>query len=136
MPNLSRFEPHAYAILRIISGILFLSHGTSKLLGYPPSGMPGKIAVGSMPWFSGVIESICGALIAIGLFASIAAFIACGEMAVAYFMAHAPHGFHPLTNKGELAVIYCFLWLYVWARGSGVWSLDGAFRRNRTVPAV
>lgn len=133
---MSRFEPHAYAILRIITGLLFASHGTSKLLGYPPGGMGGKIAVGSLPWISGVIELICGLLIAAGFFASIAAFIASGEMAVAYFMAHAPHGFHPLQNKGELAVVYCFVWLYVWTRGSGPWSLDAAFRRGRTTRAA
>jgi len=131
-----RYEPYVYAVLRIITGLLFLSHGTSKLLGFPPSGMPGKIAVGSLPWFSGVIELICGLLITIGLFTSIAAFIASGEMAVAYFMAHAPHGFHPLQNKGELAVIYCFVFLYMWTRGSGPVSLDAAFRRGKTTRAA
>jgi len=131
-----RYEPYVYAVLRIITGLLFLSHGTSKLLGFPPSGMPGKIAVGSLPWFSGVIELICGLLITIGLFTSIAAFIASGEMAVAYFMAHAPHGFHPLQNKGELAVIYCFVFLYMWTRGSGPVSLDAAFRRGKTARAA
>ena len=129
---LSRYEPYVYAVLRIITGILFLSHGTSKLLGFPPSGMGGKIAVGSLPWISGVIELVCGGLITIGLFTSIAAFIASGEMAVAYFMAHAPHGFHPLQNKGELAVVYCFVFLYMWTRGSGPASLDSAFRRGKT----
>ena len=129
---LSRWEPTLYAILRIITGLLFLSHGTSKLLGFPPSGMPGKIAVGSLPWISGVIELICGFLITVGLLTSIAAFIASGEMAVAYFMVHAKNGFHPLQNKGELAVIYCFLFLYMWVRGSGPFSLDAAFRRGKT----
>ena len=133
---LSRWAPQMYAVLRIVTGLLFASHGTQKLLGYPPGGMPGKLAVGSLPWIAGVIELVCGLLIAFGLFASIAAFIASGEMAVAYFMAHAKMGFHPLQNKGELAVVYCFLWLFVWVYGSGPWSLDAAFRRGRTAPAA
>ena len=130
-----QWEPQIYAILRIITGILFLSHGTQKLFGWPPGGMGGKIAVGSLPWISGVIEVVCGGLIAIGLFGAIAAFIASGEMAVAYFMVHAKGGFHPLQNKGELAVVYCFLWLYVFARGSGPWSLDSVMRRGKTTRA-
>jgi len=132
---LSRWEPQLYAILRIITGLLFASHGTQKVLGYPPGGMGTKIAVGSLPWFSGVIELVCGLLIAAGFFASIAAFIASGEMAVAYFIAHAGKGFHPLVNHGELAVVYCFLWLYVAARGSGIWSIDSV-RPGRTARAA
>jgi putative oxidoreductase len=132
---LSRWEPQLYAILRIIAGLLFASHGTQKVLGYPPGGMGMKVAVGSLPWFSGVIELVCGMLIAAGFFASIAAFIASGEMAVGYFIAHASQGFHPLVNRGELAVVYCFLWLYVAARGSGIWSIDRV-RPGRTARAA
>ncbi|MGZ7033425.1 MAG: DoxX family protein [Thermoanaerobaculia bacterium] len=128
---LSRWEPQIYAIFRLVTGFVFFSHGTSKLLGWPPSGMPGKLAVGSLLWFSGIIELIGGFLIMIGLFASIAAFICSGEMALAYFMAHQPHGLHPLTNKGEPAVLYCFLFLYIAAHGSGIWSVDSALNRNR-----
>jgi putative oxidoreductase len=133
---LSRWEPQIYAILRIVIGFLFFSHGTSKLLGWPPSGMPGKLAVGSLPWFSGVIELVAGFLILIGLFSSVAAFIASGEMAVAYFMAHQPHGTHPITNKGEAAVLYCFVFLYIAARGSGMLSVDSAINRNKRGPAA
>jgi putative oxidoreductase len=132
---LSKWEPQVYAILRIITGILFASHGTQKLFGWPPGGMPGKLAVGSVPWIAGVIELVCGALVAIGLCTSIAAFVASGEMAVAYFMVHAGTAFHPLQNKGEPAVIYCFLFLYIFARGVGTWGIDSAFRRGRTAPA-
>ena len=132
---LPRWEPYIYAILRIMTGILFLSHGTQKLFGWPPGGMPGKIETGSLPWCSAIIELVTGFMITFGIFASIAAFIASGEMAVAYFIVHAGHGFHPLTNHGEPAVIYCFLFLYIWVRGSGPWSIDSAFRRTRTAAA-
>ena len=133
---LSKWAPQIYAILRIVTGLLFASHGSQKLFGYPPSDMPGKITVGSLPWIAGLIELVCGLLIAIGLLTSIAAFIASGEMAVAYFMVHAGGAFHPLQNKGELAVVYCFLFLYVFARGVGTWGIDSAFRKRSTAPAL
>jgi putative oxidoreductase len=82
---------------------------------------------------AGGIELICGLLIVIGLFTGIAAFIACGEMAAAYFMGHASHGFWPLENQGELAVLYCFLWLFVAAHGAGIWSIDNVIRRRTPV---
>jgi putative oxidoreductase len=82
-------------------------------------------------WVSGLIELVCGLLIAVGFLTGIAAFIASGEMAVAYFMAHFPHGPIPLLNKGELAVVYCFLWLYVAAHGAGIWSIDNAMMKKR-----
>ncbi|MBV8544478.1 MAG: DoxX family protein, partial [Acidobacteria bacterium] len=108
-------------------------HGTQKLFGYPPmpAGMGGPLP--PLMKVAGGIELLCGLLIAIGLFTGIAAFIACGEMAAAYFMGHASHGgFWPLENKGELAVLYCFLWLFVAAHGAGIWSIDNAMR-HRTV---
>lgn len=131
MPFIStRFAPYAYALMRIMVGLLFALHGSQKLLSFPPSGMPAP-PVGSFFWIGGVIELVGGLLIAVGLFAPIAAFICSGEMAVAYFMKHAPNGFLPLVNKGELAVVYCFVFLFIAAYGSGIWSLDSAFSRGR-----
>src|SRR5437868_13183230 len=122
---IGRFSAHTFALLRIIAGLMFAMHGTQKLLGYPP--MP-KAMAGPLPPLikvgGGGIELVCGLLIAVGLFTGIAAFIASGEMAVAYFMGHASHGFWPIENKGEPAVLYCFAFLYMAARGSGIWSVD------------
>jgi putative oxidoreductase len=119
-PVLGRFSGPAYALLRIVAGLLFAMHGAQKLLGL----FGGQtVPTMSQPWFAGVIEVIGGIMIALGAFTSIAAFIASGEMAAAYFIAHAPKGMNPLTNGGELAVLYCFLFLYIAARGPGRWSL-------------
>jgi putative oxidoreductase len=124
-PILGRWNAQIYAIFRIVAGLLFAMHGTQKVLGFPPGDM-GKPAVGSLPWISGAIELVCGLAIAIGLLTSLAAFLASGEMAVAYFMVHAKNGFWPILNKGELAVLYCFVFLYIAAHGAGIWSIDGA----------
>ena len=107
-------------------------HGTQKFFGYPPNpaGRPAGALDALMTVGSG-IELIGGFLIMIGLFASIAAFISSGMMAVAYFMAHQPQGVWPPTNGGDAAVLYCFIFLYVAARGSGVWSVDSIFRGSR-----
>jgi putative oxidoreductase len=126
---LPQFSPQAYALLRIISGIMFMMHGTQKLFGWPGSGTP--VAYASMPGLAGIIEVVCGVMIAIGFFTGIAAFIASGEMAVAFFMVHAPNGLIPLLNQGELAVLYCFLFLYIATHGAGIWSVDGAAGRSR-----
>jgi putative oxidoreductase len=126
---LGRFTPYIFALLRIIAGIMFMLHGTQKLFVFP--GGRGPVPIASLAGVAGVIEIVCGFLIAIGLFASFAAFLASGEMAVAYFKAHAPQSFWPVINQGELAVLYCFLFLYIAAHGAGVWSVDSAFRRTR-----
>ena len=120
-PVLGRFTEPAYAFLRIVAGLMFAMHGAQKLLG-----MFGghQTSMMTLPWFAGVIEVIAGIMIAVGLFTSIAAFIASGEMAFAYFIAHAPKGRNPLANGGELAVLYCFLFLYIAARGGGRWSVE------------
>jgi putative oxidoreductase len=127
---LGRYSPYIYALLRIAMGFLFVWHGSQKLFGYPPLEKPmplnGLMAVG------GTIEFVCGILVMIGLFAGFAAFLASGMMAVAYFMAHAPSGFLPIQNRGELAVIYCFVLLYIAARGSGILSVDSLIFRNKT----
>jgi putative oxidoreductase len=119
---LGKFWPHLYAILRIVAGLMFAMHGSQKLFGWPGETEPVDIA--SLMGFAGIVELVGGILIAIGFLASWAAFIASGEMAFAYFMVHAPQAPFPLLNKGELAVVYCFLFLYIAARGSGIWSID------------
>jgi putative oxidoreductase len=123
---LGRYAPYFFAILRIVAGLMFALHGTNKLFGWPGGGPPMRDTV---PLVAGVIELVAGVLIAIGLFASWAAFIASGEMAVAYFWRHFPSGFWPTENKGELAVLYCFLFLFIAAHGPGVWSIGG--KRDR-----
>src|ERR1700756_4270485 len=116
---IGRFSAQPFAILRIIAGLMFAMHGTQKLLGYPPmpQGMSGPLP--PLLKVGGGIELVCGLLIAIGLFAGIAAFVASGEMAVAYFSAHAHNGLWPIENQGELAVLYCFLFLFIAAHGAG-----------------
>ena len=126
---LGRFTAETYALLRIMAGAMFFLHGTQNLFGVPPGEM-GKVSVASMAGASAVIELVAGLMIFLGLFAGIAAFLASGEMAVAYFMVHAPHGAIPLVNKGELAVLYCFVFLYIAAHGSGIWSVDHLMRRG------
>ena len=123
---LGRFAPQAYALLRIVSGLLFACHGAQKFGMFGGIGFQPPIL--SQLWIAGVIEIVGGVLIAIGFFASIAAFIASGEMAVAYFQAHAPKGTWPLQNQGELAVLYCFLFLYIAVRGNGTLSVGGGTR--------
>jgi putative oxidoreductase len=127
---MSKFSPQLLSILRIMSALLFVEHGTSKLLGVPPSHMPGPLQIFSMVGFSGILELVGGVLLAIGLFTRITAFILSGEMAVAYFMVHAPQNFFPLVNKGELAVLYCFVFLYLAAAGGGPWSVDRLRHRS------
>ena len=125
---LGRFGPYFYALLRIVAGLMFMMHGTQKLFVWPGGEAP--VAMASLPGIAGIIELVCGLLIAMGLFTSIAAFIASGEMAVAYFMVHFPQNFWPILNHGELSVLYCFVFLYMAARGSGIWSVDSVFRRT------
>lgn len=113
---LGRYSEIAYTLLRVVAGLLFAVHGAQKLFGVIGGT---KMPPASLFGFAGLIELVCGLLIAIGLLTSWAAFIASGEMAVAYFMVHAKDGFWPVLNKGELAVIYCFLFLYIACRGGG-----------------
>ena len=122
---LGRYSPQLYAVLRMVAGVMFAMHGTRKLFGWPG----GRAADDPIGIVGGIIELGGGVLIAIGLFAGWAAFIASGTMAVAYFWRHQPDGFWPIVNRGELAVLYCFLWLFVAAHGPGVWSVQG--RRDR-----
>jgi putative oxidoreductase len=120
---LASFAPYAYAILRIVAGLLFVCHGGQKIFGWF-GGEP--VPLGSMFGVAGIIEIVLGLLITIGLLTSYAAFIASGEMAVAYFIGHFPKSFWPLENAGEPAVLFCFIFLYMATRGSGIWSVDAA----------
>lgn len=128
MDRINQYAPYLYAVLRIVSGLLFAMHGSQKLFGIPGGGDP--VALASLMGFAGVVELGGGLLIAIGLFTRVAAFLASGQMAVAYFMAHMPQGPVPLLNKGELSVLYCFLFLYIVAQGSGIWSVDATRQRR------
>jgi putative oxidoreductase len=117
---LGRFSEVFYAALRFVAGALFACHGAQKLFG----ALGGQAVSEPLMLTAGVIEFAGGSLVALGLFAGYAAFIASGQMAVAYFKAHAPGGFWPILNHGELAVLYCFLFLYIASRGSGRYSVD------------
>ena len=132
MPRVSSWEPYARSILRIVAGFTFSLHGAQKIVG-AFGGMGGKGATApafSLPWVAGVLELSGGILIMLGLLTVPVAFVLCGEMAVAYFRAHFPRGFWPIQNGGELAVLYCFVFLYFFTAGPGPWSLDALVRRK------
>ena len=130
MPNLDAWSPRVLSILRIVTALLFMEHGLMKLFHFPaaqpgaPSPLPPLLLAGA------VIEVAGGGLIALGLFTRAAAFICSGEMAVGYFMVHAPQGFYPAINKGEAAILYCFVFLYLVFAGPGFWSLDALIRKR------
>ena len=124
----AKWQSHFLSVLRIMTGLLFLEHGTSKFLGFPhvdkvPDAM-------SMSGVGGMLELVGGALMVLGLFTRPVAFLLSGEMAVAYFYAHAPRGFFPLLNGGDAAVLYCFVFLYLFVAGPGPWSIDAMMKRK------
>jgi putative oxidoreductase len=125
---LGRYSEQTYALMRIVVALLYFCHGAQKLFGV----LGGQPVWGGPPLFiaAGLIEGSTGLLIALGFFTTPAAFIASGEMAVAYFKMHAPKGLWPIENHGELPVLFCFVFLYIAARGAGIWSMDG-LRRSR-----
>ena len=125
------WSSHLLSLLRIMVGLLFLEHGTAKLFGFPSGAFPGPIALFSLVGLSAILEFVGGLLLAVGLFTRATAFILSGEMAVAYFMAHAPKGFFPILNHGEPAIIYCFVFLYLAAAGGGAWSVDAVRSRRQ-----
>ena len=127
---LRRYGPIAYSLMRFVVGFLYACHGAQKLFGvlggqseiHDPEGLA-----------AGIIEFTAGILISVGLFSAIAAFIACGEMAVAYFKAHAPRGFWPIMNRGELAALYCFVFLFVACQGDGNFNITAIYNRLRKI---
>ncbi|MEY2500335.1 MAG: putative oxidoreductase [Verrucomicrobiota bacterium] len=133
MNSLKRFSDPVYCIMRLVVGLLFACHGGQKILGFPP--VAKAMQLDTLGTIGGYIELVGGLLIALGLFTRFAAFIACGMMAVAYFMVHAKGGFFPIINRGEPAVIYCFVFLYVFFYGGGRISLD-ALIWNRAATAT
>jgi putative oxidoreductase len=133
LPWLSRWQPQFLALLRFITALLFLQHALIKLFGFPPGGKPGIQDVGSFLWVAGVIELVTSLLVLFGLFTRLAAFVAAGEMAVAYWMVHAKMGFYPAINMGEGAILFCFVFLYLAAAGAGAWSIDEARLRNAPI---
>jgi putative oxidoreductase len=127
---MSRIAGITHALLRIVSGFLFIHPGGMKLLGWF-GGMPPGVEMTPLIIAAGVIELVAGFLIMIGLFTRPAAFIASGEMAFAYFIGHFPQGFWPVTNQGQPAVLYCFIFLFLWGNGPGPFSVDGWLRHRR-----
>ena len=131
--RLTQYQPYVLSIFRIVMGLLFLQHGLQKWFGIPAVNPAyANIQLLSMVGMAGVIEIVCGSLIAVGLFTRYAAFIASGEMAVSYwFYANRPaRGFAPLVNGGTLEVMYCFAFLLLVFTGAGIWSLDALFRKK------
>ena len=120
----SKYAPHFLGALRIVAGVLFLAHGLVKVAGFPEGAQPGQQELLSLFGVGGLIEIVTGGLIALGLFTRTAAFIASGQMAVAYWMFHAPSSFHPTVNGGDAAILFSFLFLYFVAAGPGAFSLD------------
>ena len=128
--SLATWSPQALAVLRIMTSLLFMAHGIQKFFGFPAAA-PFDVALFSLTGLPAVLELFGGILLLIGLFTRPVAFVLCGFMAVAYFMAHAPQGFYPLLNGGELAVLYCFVFLYFVFAGPGAWSVD-ALRKSES----
>jgi putative oxidoreductase len=126
--SLARLTPHLLSVLRIVAAFLFIAHGTQKLLGFPPAAPRLQFAL-SLMGAAGVIETVGGSLMLLGLFTRPVAFVLSGQMAVAYFIRHAPGGTWPIMNGGELAVLFCFVWLLFVAAGPGPWSLDKLRKR-------
>ena len=130
MPTLTAWSPRVLSLLRLMAGLLFMEHGLMKLVHFPapqpgvPTPLPPLLVAAA------IIEILCGALITLGLFTRIVAFIASGEMAIAYFMVHAPKSPWPAINQGDAAVLFCFVFLYLVFAGPGDWSLDAAIRKR------
>lgn len=134
MPNLTQWSPRALAVLRIVTALLFLEHATMKFLAFPAS-MPGM--EGGLPPLliaAGVVELSAGILVTLGLFTRLFALLASGEMAIGYFMVHVPNGFWPALNQGELAIMFCFVFLYLVFAGPGAWALDNVLPRRSVAP--
>jgi putative oxidoreductase len=124
--TLDRYSPYALAALRIVAALIFMEHGRQKLFGFPAPSESGRPPAFSLFWIGGVMEFVGGLLILVGLFTRPVAFLLSGEMAVAYWMVHAPRSFYPVLNGGDAAILYCFVFLLLVFMGPGAWSIDGA----------
>ena len=121
-------SPYVLGIVRVVIALMFMEHGTSKLFGFPvPTSTPDPF---TLLWFAAIIEIVGGGLLALGLWTRLAAFIMSGEMAIGYFMSHASHGFFPIANKGDAAVLYCLIFLYFAFAGGGPWTIATVFRKR------
>ena len=127
---LAKYQPAALSLLRLMAGLLFLQYGFAQLLHWPTVPMFAKVELFSLYGAAGTLELIGGILLVLGLFTRPVAFIASGEMACAYFMSHAPQGFFPILNRGDLAILFCFVFLYLATAGSGPYSLDAMVRKK------
>ncbi|WP_159005643.1 DoxX family protein [Bradyrhizobium sp. S69] len=128
--TLAAWTPRALSVLRLIMGLMIIQHGTAKLLGFPVVASFANLSPFSLIGAAGIIELIGGALLIVGFQTRLVAFIISGEMAFAYFMAHAPKAFYPLINGGTLAIMFCFTCLYLSTAGAGPWSVDAAMKRG------
>jgi putative oxidoreductase len=128
---MSRLAPYLQSLLRIVAAAIFIPHGTQKLLAFPVAAPRPGVDLASQPGVAGVLEMVGGALMLLGLFSRPVALVLSGEMAVAYFLAHAPRGPWPILNGGELAILFCFIWLFFAAAGPGPLSLDAIWRKKR-----
>ena len=126
----AEWGPRLLSLLRIVAGLLFLEHGMQKLFGFPPPSGGAGPAMFSLVWFAAILEFVGGLLLAVGLFTRPVAFVLSGEMAFAYWMAHAPRSPFPVLNEGDAAILYCFIFLYLAVAGAGSWSIDHVRRRN------
>ena len=136
-PARERWTSLVLSILRVVAALILMQHGSQKLFHYPPSGAPGPVAplvLMSQTGLAGILEFFGGMLLLLGLFTRPVAFILSGEMAVAYFQVHAPRAFLPIVNRGELAAILCFVFLYLAFAGGGSWSVDAVMRPSRSRP--
>jgi putative oxidoreductase len=122
--SLQRYSPQALGLLRIVTALIFIAHGTQKLFGFPAPPASGLPAAFTLFWFGAILETFGGLLLLIGLWTRPVAFVLAGEMAVAYWMFHAPRSLYPLLNGGDAAVLYCFIFLYLVTAGAGAWSVD------------
>ncbi len=135
MPDLntlcSKAEPHLLSLMRIVAAFLFMAHGTEKLFSFPAAPGFGNPEALTLFWWAGVLEVFGGLLVLVGLFTRPVAFLLSGQMAVAYFMVHAPQNFWPIENGGELAALYSFVFLYLAAAGGGRWSVDSLMSQRK-----
>ena len=125
MTSLEKWMPQMLSILRIVTGLLFVEHGLQKFFGFPAAGPE----LNTLLWTQGAIELIGGLLLLLGIFTRLVAFIMAGDMAVAYFMAHFPKSFFPVANGGDAAILYCFVFLFLFVAGGGAWSVDQSLKR-------